>query len=146
MKLFYDNGQLMGNIPFTNGIISGKAEGFYDNGKILSSVTFKNNRMDGIKTIYYKNGNKQSEKMYKNGIWTGDYYKEYSEDGKLVLQVSKSGLQTIYTKIAEDGTKSTLTAQEKSELLKQIDTREAEKKQLDTYLQGSEPVKKFFRK
>ena len=55
------------------------------------SQDFSENKMNGIQTIYFPSGQLQFEKMYKDGIWTGDNYKEYDENGNMLIEIYNNG-------------------------------------------------------
>ena len=46
----------------------GKAFSFYENGNVLSEGHFKNGLQDGIEIIYNKDGSIKSKEYYENGI------------------------------------------------------------------------------
>tara|TARA_B100001741_G_scaffold306630_1_gene300359 strand:- start:2852 stop:4393 length:1542 start_codon:yes stop_codon:yes gene_type:complete len=82
-QLFNQEGILLEEMNFKNGLIHGLVRQFNDDGVLESEVNFKNGESNGISKVYHLNGNIKEEgnlikELQKDGLW-----KYYFEDGTL---------------------------------------------------------------
>ena len=134
---------VIAEIPYKQGVLSGEGITYDDEGHITKRIKFLNNKMEGIQKTYYPTGQLKSEKMYKDGIWTGNHYKEYAEDGDMIIEIYNNGYNAVYTKRDVSGNMIEMDEKEKEILLSRIDNRVQEKELVDV-LKTSAPVKKKY--
>ena len=67
MKMFYQNGKVMGTSIFKNGKLNGVSKMFYENGKIMTKMNFKDDELEGEAIIYDEDGKVLDKQFYKNG-------------------------------------------------------------------------------
>ena len=144
LKLYYENNNIMAKVPYKNDTISGEALAYDRDGNKLYSMNFANNKPEGTRTAYYPNGKIKYIKNYKNGIWDGKSYKEYDENGQLMYEISDDGYSATYRKNNGTGTMIIMPNEEKEALLKRIDNRKAEKKDLEMLKQMKPQQIDFF--
>ena len=86
VKRYYENGNLIVEAPFKNGVAEGIAKSYYANGNLSREIPLKNGKREGIEKWYYENGNLSREIPYKNGVAEG-IVRSYYESGNLRAEV-----------------------------------------------------------
>lgn len=61
IKQYYDNGSIMSEVMYKDGVKNGRYRSWYDNGQLHGEGTYKNDSLVGAAVLYYKNGIKNSE-------------------------------------------------------------------------------------
>ena len=85
---------------------------YYENGKLMGEIPFKNNEIDGIGKMYDTNGNLRLEVLSLNNKVHGDV-KYYTEDKKLLATINAQNNKFISGKCHNS---KTLTDEEISTL------------------------------
>jgi len=124
-KSFYQNGQLMGEEHYRDGVKYGISQQFYPNGQTKHKGWLKEGKLDSVGLAYYENGqikvkgyfhndHKVGEQLhyYKNGkikayslynpVGEPVYLREYSDNGELTNEEGTKNTQLIYK--GEDAT------------------------------------------
>ena len=143
VKMYYDNGKPLVVFAYSGGLLNGETVGYYKTGEKFYEATFKNNLRNGWQRYFYENGATAVESLYENGVWNGKDYKEYAENGKILIKIENNGYGTKYFRY-EDGEQVALTEDEKEELLKRIDEREKEQALAQTMSRNTPKIKRFF--
>jgi antitoxin component YwqK of YwqJK toxin-antitoxin module len=81
-KLYYENGNLMFEYPFTNGNQEGLVKGYYESGKLKGEYPYARDKLNGTQKEYYESGELKSETPYIYGNRNG-LEKDYFKSGKL---------------------------------------------------------------
>jgi len=76
--LFYPNGALKGVFHFSHGRLHGSSCFYAEDGTLLAESTFVDGLQEGTATWFYPSGARYSTQQYKNGLWQGKclYYYE----------------------------------------------------------------------
>lgn len=82
IKKYYPNGALYAELPYENGVVSGKARFFYENGRVKAEINFADNRKEGFSKTYFQNGRIESETVFMDDAPVSK--KIYSEEGRLI--------------------------------------------------------------
>lgn len=95
---YRENGTLLSEVTYRDGLRNGLAINFYENGEIKNEIIYKNNNKEGRATWYYENG-----VLYRETNYTGDQIdgvqKRYYDNGKLMAEVPyKNGQLQLGTK------------------------------------------------
>ena len=64
--LLGNNGQLIQEGTFKNGVKEGYFKYYNDNGQVWNEITYKDGKQDGSYKIYYDNGQLEEERTYKD--------------------------------------------------------------------------------
>lgn len=67
--------------PYKNGILDGVMYLYYDNGNLLKVINYTNGNKDGEEIEFYGNGYSKSIKTYRNGVLNGIAY-DFDEFGR----------------------------------------------------------------
>ena len=78
-----------------------------------------------------------------NGHLLWNQYKEYAEDGDMIIEIYNNGYNAVYTKRDVSGNMIEMDEKDKEILLSRIDNRVQEKELVDV-LKTSAPVKKKY--
>jgi len=83
----------------------GLYQAFYDDGSVLEESNYLNGVLEGERKLYYPNGTLEISEAYRAGIMTGDY-KTYFENGQLMLKMKfvNGSLEGQSLKYFSDGT------------------------------------------
>lgn len=118
-KSFYQQGQLMGEEHYKNGVKHGVSQQFYPNGQIKHKGWLKNGKLDSIGLAYYEDGQIKTKGYFRKGKKIGEqvfyypngqvykylfndplgrliYRKEYSKDGTVLSKKGEEKPQLIY--------------------------------------------------
>ena len=100
VSTYWDNGTIMDEIPYVNGVIDGVRKYYYESGALWSESTYVNGIEHGTSKAYFESGALQFETSYVNGIEDGTS-KEYYESGALrseepYLNGLKEGIDKTY--------------------------------------------------
>lgn len=91
--LWYENGQKIVNIHFTNQQREGRATWWYENGNKQTEEYYKNGVLDGLSTCWYRNGQKSSESHVENGKLEGTSTEWYENGQKSLEEYYKNDLK-----------------------------------------------------
>lgn len=80
---YYDDGKLKRTIWYKNGVKEDTAKWYYPAGRVYRASPYRNDKLHGVQTKYYKTGRVQAIIPYKNGLRTQGL-KEYLPDGREV--------------------------------------------------------------
>ena len=90
-KEYWNNGNVLSIINYSEGQRNGLCQYFYKSGQLMSEVNYKNGKMIGTSKSYHRNGqlHEIGEYLYlnsssyssKNGVW-----KTYNESGDLIFE------------------------------------------------------------
>jgi len=67
-KYWSEDGHLINEVEYLNGLLHGKWKEYYPSEKIKSITMYKFNKKDGLQTTYHINGMKKSETLFVDGI------------------------------------------------------------------------------
>ena len=91
--LYYKNGEIKTFVIFKNGKRNGVYKSYYEDGTILLESMYINGVQEGFEKCYYNNGKIKEENNFKNGERNG-VCKTYSKDGQLLLEITyRAGLR-----------------------------------------------------
>lgn len=102
IKEYYDNGEILKEIPLKNGVCHGLYKEYYENGVIKKEIFFKNSKKNGYYKTFYKNGNLNIKIHYRDGMIHGNVL-YYYENGVLAIESfyssnKKNGKMKFYDK------------------------------------------------
>ena len=83
---YYDDGRLKRTIIYSNDLKTDTAKWYYPEGMVYRATPYVNDVIQGVQTKYYKNGRKQAELPYNMGLRMPGL-KEYYEDGRMVIGI-----------------------------------------------------------
>lgn len=92
-KNYYDDGRLKSTIIYSNNLRTDTARWYYPEGKVYRATPYLNDKINGKQVKYYKSGRVQAEIPYINSLRTPGLA-EYYEDGRKV-----TGMPTIVSEI-----------------------------------------------
>ena len=141
--MYYENGKPLVEFSYQNGVLNGETVGYYKSGKKFYSAEFKNNLRNGWQRYYYENGNTAVESFYENGVWNAKDYKEYDENGNLLIKIENNGYGTKYLRFENDEAIA-LNEEEKAQLMQRIDEREKEQELANSMSKKTPKVRRFF--
>ena len=72
-RIYYENAQLMEELPFHKGVLHGASRSWYENGQIKQESIFVNNQLNGLRRCWYPSSQLQSEYSYKDNQPDGDF-------------------------------------------------------------------------
>lgn len=81
-RYYYENGNLEFESDYVNDLLTGKHLTYYDTGELLVESTYKNSEVVGIFKKYYRNGNLEEEVTFVEDLENGPF-KEYYENGSI---------------------------------------------------------------
>ena len=67
-KYWSEDGDLINEVEYFNGLLHGEWKEYYPLNKIKSSTQYKFDKKDGLQIIYYANGHKKSETFFVDGV------------------------------------------------------------------------------
>lgn len=79
VRVFFMNGVLEGEVPYSDGKANGLEKVYYENGTIKEESPYRNDQINGVQKCYYTTGKLKSETIYSNGI--AGKTKTYDENG-----------------------------------------------------------------
>ena len=82
-KYWSEDGTLINEVEYLNGILHGTWKEYYPSGKIKSITEYKFDKKDGLQIIYYENGNKKNQTSFKEGIQSSERLR-WTPVGKLI--------------------------------------------------------------
>lgn len=93
---YYADGRLKRTIIYSNELKRDTAKWYYPEGMVYRATPYVNDSIHGLQTKYYKNGRKQAELPYNMGLRMPGL-KEYYEDGRMV-----TGIPSIKSEISDE--------------------------------------------
>ncbi|WP_320040513.1 PQQ-binding-like beta-propeller repeat protein [uncultured Desulfobacter sp.] len=92
-----DNGKIIEETAYQDGIKNGPSKEYWDNGKLKSETVYKDNNWNGLRKRFWENGKLRSEGKYINGKIEG-LWKTYKKNGQTDLIYCGENGEWLYTK------------------------------------------------
>jgi antitoxin component YwqK of YwqJK toxin-antitoxin module len=71
---YYPNGQIEKSFPFIRNVLEGESLAYYSNGKVHSKSTYRSGLLHGATEYFFENGRVMASEQYDDGLLlTGDY-------------------------------------------------------------------------
>ncbi len=103
-NIFYEDGNLMTSIPYSDNVKSGEQKIYYANGILMATIPFNDDLIDGELLVYHSNGNVKMRQFFNQGTPAGTA-EMYHPNGNLqVLQTYQDGvINGVQTQYYDDG-------------------------------------------
>lgn len=98
--VYYENGNVMTQIPFTNNARNGNQKIYYQNGILAGILPYQNDMLNGTVITYHINGNIQMRQTYQNNIRVNGGQMYHSNGNLHISQITQNGktngIKTMY--------------------------------------------------
>ena len=85
VKSWDKKGDLVSKVEYKNGILCGKWTIYYGSGLLKHTVIYKNGKKNGVEIWYHENGKKQSEIIYVDDIVQSDTVR-WDQEGRRIIE------------------------------------------------------------
>lgn len=89
-KQYHENGNLLHEMKFKDGVLHGICKEYYDNGNLSQEREYYYGVQSGIYNSYYRTGKIEWKAEMKNGLPSGTW-KHFNQEGKLIEEKSTEG-------------------------------------------------------
>ena len=79
---YFESGQILMTIPYSNDIMNGIQYVYYRNGKLAQESSFIDGKRQGKHIQYYENGQVSVSMEYKEDISDDNKFESYTENGE----------------------------------------------------------------